>query len=65
MPRSSGLKPVKLLGKVDRFPPFLLEMAHAEGTQAIAQHDGDCLVADIGWRDSSFMERNPLSPVLP
>ena len=35
-PRSSGLKPMKLLVKVDRFMPFLLEMAHAEGTQAIA-----------------------------
>lgn len=32
MPRSRRLKYVKLLGKVDRFPFFLLEMAHAVGS---------------------------------
>jgi hypothetical protein len=30
-PRSRDLKCMKLLGKVDRLPSFLLEMAHAEG----------------------------------
>jgi hypothetical protein len=38
MPRSRHPKLVKLLGKVDRFPSFLLEMAHAEDADANAPH---------------------------
>jgi len=43
---------MNLLGKVDRFPFFLLEVAHAECAGAITQHIGDGLVADIYRRDN-------------
>jgi hypothetical protein len=39
---------MKLLGKVDRLPPFLLEMAHAEGAWKKALYLDDCLVAGLG-----------------
>jgi hypothetical protein len=43
---------MKLLGKVDPFLFFLLEMAHAEGARAIPPHVRDCLVAVISRRDN-------------
>src|SRR4249920_614487 len=41
MPRSRRLKCLNLLGKVDPFPSFLLELAHRWGTYAIDPHVGD------------------------
>ena len=52
---------MKLLGKVDRFPSFLLEMTHAEGAWAMALYLGDWLVADIGQRDNRSFSALPLS----
>jgi hypothetical protein len=52
---------MKLLGKVDRLPSFLLEMAHAEGAWAMALYFGDCLVADICRRGNRSFNAPPLS----
>jgi hypothetical protein len=51
-PRSRRLNYMKLLGKVDPFPSFLLEMAHNEDIYAIAPQAGNGLVADICRRDN-------------
>ena len=52
---------MKLLGKVDRFPSFLLEMDNADGASAMALYLGNCLVADIGQRGNRSFSAPALS----
>jgi hypothetical protein len=52
---------MKHIGKVDRLPSFLLEMAHAEGAWGMALYLGDYLVADIGRRGNRSFSAPALS----